>query len=137
MIHIGKTAKYVRERKGLTLRGAAAALGISHVHLSNIENNEATTSLPQLDKFREVYGVDLVVLAWCLFGDIEKLPVAVRGPMKALGEAWKKELGEIETKLGLPPRSMRSASVLRKKPTTPSVSRRSRFAAGMPMTRSS
>ena len=95
MIHLGKTAKYVRERRGMTVRGAAAELGISHAHLSNIENNQAAPSLQLLDRFRKIYGVDLAVLAWCLYGDPDRLPISVQGPMKALAEAWKKELGDL------------------------------------------
>jgi transcriptional regulator with XRE-family HTH domain len=97
MMHIGKTARYVRERKGLTLRSAAELLEISHVHLCNIENNRAVASLQLLEKMKETYGVDLIVLGWCLHGDLNRLPAAVRGPMKVLGEAWMKELGDIAT----------------------------------------
>jgi transcriptional regulator with XRE-family HTH domain len=99
MMHIGKTARYVRERKGLTLRAAAELIGISHVHLCNIENNHAVASLQLLEKLKEVYGVDLIVLGWCLYGDLNRLPPAVRGPMKSLGEAWLKELGDLATVL--------------------------------------
>src|SRR5262249_50712372 len=95
MIHLGKTARYVRERKKLTLREAAARLSISHVHLCNIENNHAVASLQLLEKMKEVYGVDLMVLAWCLHGDPDRLPASVRGPMKALAKAWRNELGEM------------------------------------------
>lgn len=95
MMHVGKTARYVRERKGLTLRAAAVPLEISHVHLCNIENNQAVPSLQLLEKMKDVYGVDLIVLGWCLYGDLNRLPPAVRAPMKALGEAWKRELGDL------------------------------------------
>jgi transcriptional regulator with XRE-family HTH domain len=95
MLHLGKTARYVRKRKGLTVRAAAAELGISHAHLCNIENNQAAPSLQLLDTFRTVYGVDLPVLAWCLYGEPNKLPASVQGPMKALAEAWKRELGDM------------------------------------------
>jgi transcriptional regulator with XRE-family HTH domain len=100
MMHVGKTARYVREQKGLTLRAAAEMLEISHVHLCNIENNRAVASLQLLEKMKEVYGVDLIVLGWCLYGDLNRLPPAVRAPMKALGEAWKKELGGTATPAG-------------------------------------
>jgi transcriptional regulator with XRE-family HTH domain len=97
MMHVGKTARYVRERKGLTLRAAAESLDITHAHLCNIENNRAVASLQLLEKMKDVYGVDLIVLGWCLYGDLKRLPPAVRAPMKALGEAWMKELGDIAT----------------------------------------
>jgi transcriptional regulator with XRE-family HTH domain len=98
MLYLGKTAKYVRERKRLTLRDAASQLGISHAHLSNIENNHATPSIQLLEVFQQVYGVDLVVLAWCLYGDPNLLPTAVREPMERLADAWKRELGDIAQK---------------------------------------
>src|SRR5437763_1670244 len=95
MIHLGKTARYLRERKGLSQRAAAEALGISQVHLSNIENNKAVPSPNLLERYRQLWGVDLYVLAWCLHGDASQLPEAVRGPMLELAKAWKKELGEL------------------------------------------
>jgi transcriptional regulator with XRE-family HTH domain len=93
MYPIGKTAKYLRERRGLTLRAAAESLGITHVHLCNVENGKATPSLDLLDRLREVYGVDVATLAWCLYGDVSKLPKSVQAPMRALAAAWRRELG--------------------------------------------
>ena len=98
MLFLGKTARYVRERKGLTTRAAADLLSISHAHLINIENNKAAPSMALLDKFREVFGIDLPVLAWCLYGDPKALPQAVRGPMEALARAWRAELGDVAEK---------------------------------------
>jgi len=76
----------------MTQAAVADALGITTVHLSNVENNKAVPSPKLLDRYRELWGVDLYILAWCLFGDLNKLPPAVRRPMAALGEAWRKEL---------------------------------------------
>src|SRR5713226_5066698 len=95
MIHLGKTARYLRERKGMTQIAAAEALGISQVHLSNIENNKAIPSPKLMDRYTELWGIDLYVLAWSVFGDATKLPPAVRGPMVALSTAWRKELGDL------------------------------------------
>jgi transcriptional regulator with XRE-family HTH domain len=95
MIHLGKTARYLRERKGLSQRMAAEALAITQVHLSNIENNKALPSAALLARYRELWGVDLYVLAWCLYGDPEALPEGVRGPMRELGAAWRRELGDL------------------------------------------
>src|SRR3954466_8823377 len=94
MLLLGKTARYVRERKGLTTRAAAELLDISHAHLINIENNKAAPSMALLDRFRHVFGVELPVLTWCLHGDPEERPARVRAPMKALADAWRKELGD-------------------------------------------
>jgi transcriptional regulator with XRE-family HTH domain len=95
MIHLGKTARYLRERKGMTQVAAAHALGITQVHLSNVENNKAVPSPKLLERYRELWGVDLYILAWSLFGDLDKLPPGVRGPMTALGKAWRKEFGDL------------------------------------------
>jgi transcriptional regulator with XRE-family HTH domain len=93
MIHLGKTARYLRERKGLSQKAAAEALGITQVHLSNIEHNKSIPSQGLLDRYRELWGADLYILAWCLFGDVNQLPERVRKPMQALAKAWQKELG--------------------------------------------
>jgi transcriptional regulator with XRE-family HTH domain len=95
MILLGKTARYLRERKGMTQRAAAEALRITTVHLSNVENDKAMPSPNLLDRYRELWGVDLYVLAWCLHGDASALPEAVRGPMLQLADAWRRELGEL------------------------------------------
>jgi transcriptional regulator with XRE-family HTH domain len=97
MIPLGKTARYLRERKGLSQSKAAEALGITQVHLSNIENNKAVPSPNLLTRYRDLWGVDLYILAWCMYGDITKLPEAVRGPMQQLADAWKRELGDLVT----------------------------------------
>ena len=35
------------------------------------------------------------MLAWCLHGDLEKLPKAVRKPMAELAKAWQKQLDAV------------------------------------------
>jgi transcriptional regulator with XRE-family HTH domain len=92
MNDIGRTAKYLRSTKGITQRAAAELLGISYVHLCNIENGKASPSPDLLGRFSEVWDVDLHILSWCLHGDISKLPKAVRGPMSELAKAWRSEL---------------------------------------------
>ena len=95
MIPLGKTVRHLRESLGLTQRDAAQGLGISVVHLSNIENNKAVPSPTLLDRFRELWNVDLYMLAWCLHGDVDKLPQAVRKPMAELAKAWQKQLASV------------------------------------------
>ena len=89
MIHLGKTARYVRECKGFSQKAAARRLGITQVHLSNIENNKAMPSQNLVDRYRDLWGIDLYILAWCLHGDIMQLPKAVRMPMLELAKAWR------------------------------------------------
>jgi transcriptional regulator with XRE-family HTH domain len=95
MISLGKTARYLRERKGLSQKEAAEALGISQVHLSNIEHDKALPSPNLLTHIRELWKVDLYILAWCLYGDLNLLPESVRKPMEQLAKAWKQELGDL------------------------------------------
>jgi transcriptional regulator with XRE-family HTH domain len=95
MIHLGRTARHLRESLGLSQRAAAKQLDISYVHLCNIENNKAMPSSGLLERFRQLWGVDLYVLAWCLHGDAEKLPKPLRKPMAELAKAWQQQLGSI------------------------------------------
>lgn len=95
MIYLGQTARYLRERKGLSQKAAAELLGITPVHLSNIEHNKSSPSPSLLSRYKELWGIDLYVLAWCLHGDEECLPLQVRAPMKKLADAWRRQLGDI------------------------------------------
>ncbi len=95
MINLGKTARHLRESQGLTQRAAAQELGISVVHLCNVENDKAMPSPSLLERYRELWNVDLYVLAWCLHGDVEKLPKAVRKPMAELAKAWQEQLRSV------------------------------------------
>src|SRR6516164_11168066 len=95
MAKIGRTARQLRESLGLTQREAARQLGVSVVHLCNIENEHASPSTELLDRFRDLWGVDLYILAWCQHGDVEKLPPAIRKSARALAESWKKSLGAV------------------------------------------
>jgi len=92
MLKLGNTIKYVREAKGLTQRAAADVLGVSDVHLCNLEHDKARPSADLLKKMQQEWDVDLYVLSWCLHGDIKRLPKAVRRPMGQLAEAWRSEL---------------------------------------------
>jgi transcriptional regulator with XRE-family HTH domain len=92
MIHLGKTARHLRESLGLTQRAAADQLGISCVHLCNIEKNKAVPSPTLLARFQELWNVDLYVLAWCLHGDAKKLPKPLRKPMTELARAWQEQI---------------------------------------------
>lgn len=95
MIYLGETARRLREHKGLSQKAAADLLNITTVHISNIENNKASPSRELLERYKRHWGVDLYVLAWCLFGDPNDLPEPVREPMRQLGRAWLKELGDL------------------------------------------
>ncbi len=91
MIKLGSTIKYVREAKGLTQRAAAGVLGVSDVHLCNLEHDKVRPSAGLLKKMHDEWSVDVYILSWCLHGDLKRLPKAVRGPMEQLGRAWRSE----------------------------------------------
>ena len=95
MIRLGQTARHLRKELGLTQRAAAEQLGISYVHLCNIEKNKSAPSSSLLERYRELWNVDLYVLAWCLHGDTKKLPKAVRKPMAELAEAWQEQIASV------------------------------------------
>jgi transcriptional regulator with XRE-family HTH domain len=94
-IFLGKTARHLRESLGLSQRRAAEALGISAVHLCNIENNKSSPSPLLLDRYRELWAVDLYVLAWCMYGETEKLPHAMRKAAADLADAWQLQIKKV------------------------------------------
>lgn len=94
-ISLGNTARHLRESLGLTQRAAAEMLGISFVHLCNIEKNRAIPSPTLIDRFRELWGVDLYVLAWCLHGSNEKLPKSMRKAAADLASGWQRQIEKL------------------------------------------
>jgi transcriptional regulator with XRE-family HTH domain len=95
MIHVGKTARQLRESLGLTQVEMANKLGITSIYISKIENEHSFPTRQMIERYREAFGVDLYVLAWCQHGDIEKLPAAIREPAAALAKAWEKRFGAL------------------------------------------
>lgn len=72
----GRAARQIREADGLSQIAAAAALGVTNVHLSNVERGLAIPGPGLLRRYRERFGIDPHVLAWCLSQDV---PFAVLG----------------------------------------------------------
>lgn len=89
MISIGTLAKELREKLGWTQRKTALRLDVTYAHLCNIENNKKQPSRELLDRYRQLWGIDLYVLAWCNNGDIDKLPPNVRQAAASLSTAWR------------------------------------------------
>ena len=87
-IRVGPTAQKLRQTLELTQRETAEALGVSYVHLCNIENDKAAPSQALIDKYRELWGVDLYVMTWCEVGDIKKLPQPLRKAAAELKKGW-------------------------------------------------
>jgi transcriptional regulator with XRE-family HTH domain len=92
MVRLGTTAKRLRESLGWTQRETADALGVSYVHLCNVENNKSQPSQNLLDRFGELWGVDLYVYAWCEQGDSKQLPATMRTAASTLARAWRKRI---------------------------------------------
>ena len=91
---LGEAATYIRDRSTLTQKSAAKKLGITNVHLCNVEAGRSMPSLTLIAKYREVFGVDVYVMAWCMFGDVEKLPERIRHMAAELSEQWKAEIDD-------------------------------------------
>lgn len=91
-LHIGKIAREIREGLHLTQHEMASAIGVTNVHISNIENDKSFPSQQIIDRYREQSGVDIYVLAWCLHGDIEKLPQEIQGAARRLARALQGQL---------------------------------------------
>jgi transcriptional regulator with XRE-family HTH domain len=93
-MHLGDTARDLRETFGLTQRAAADRLGISYVHLCNIEHNKSRPSPELMQKYRDLFGVDLYVYWWCTAGDAAKLPPSMREVTQRLAGQWRKVIDD-------------------------------------------
>jgi transcriptional regulator with XRE-family HTH domain len=94
MTGIGSTVRYVREKLGMTQKAAAEALGVSSVHLSNVERGVTPPSALLLSRFAEVYRIDVYVLNYCTGDEDGDVPEAVKQARRKLGEALRRQLGE-------------------------------------------
>ena len=92
MTAIGTTVRYVREKRGMTQKAAAEALGVSSVHLSNVERGVTTPSALLISRFAEVFGIDCYVLNYCT-EDAGDVPDRVKQARRKLGEALRRQLG--------------------------------------------
>jgi transcriptional regulator with XRE-family HTH domain len=92
MLRIGTTAKRLRESLGWTQRATADALNVSYVHLCNVENNKSQPSQSLLDRYSELWGVDLYVYAWCEQGDLTRFPATMQSAASKLARAWRKRI---------------------------------------------
>ena len=92
MINLCDAARELRTRLGLSLRGAAKELGVSFVHLSNIENDNVSPSAEIIDRFRRAWGIDLYMFAACYFSDDGDFPEGISRPLERLKSAWEREI---------------------------------------------
>lgn len=94
MYHIGEAARLVREKHQVSQKHAAELLGVSSVHLCNVEKGRTSPSYGLIESYRRIWNIDLYVLAWCLWGDLDRLPRSIRSASKKLGEAWLADLNK-------------------------------------------
>jgi transcriptional regulator with XRE-family HTH domain len=91
--HIGDAIKYLRDRLGLSQRAAARELGISHIHLNNIENGKVSPTADMLEKFYSTWGIDVYMVAVAKFSSKREIPAQLADSVRALAAAWD---GQIE-----------------------------------------
>lgn len=91
-IKLGKAAQDLRQKLKLSLRAAADELGVSYVHLCNVENCKASPSPEMIEKFHAAWGIDLYMYALAFFSDDREIPKELRGPIKALEAGWRQHI---------------------------------------------
>ncbi len=89
MLPIGLTIRSLRKKHELTQRELADRLGVTVVHVCNVENGKSSPSPELIEKFQKLWGVDLYVLAWCQHGDTTQLPKELRKAANDLVRAWR------------------------------------------------
>lgn len=94
-IKLGDAARELRESLGITQRDAALALGITDVHLCNVEKNRSAPSSALMDKYRQEWGVDLYVFAWCRHGKTSDLPKSMQKAATTLLKGWNARLESV------------------------------------------
>jgi transcriptional regulator with XRE-family HTH domain len=95
VINLCDAARELRSRIGLSVRRAADELGMSYVHLSNIENKKVSPSPEVIDRFRQAWGIDLYMFAVCKFSDLEEYLERVARPLERLRAAWEREIDDL------------------------------------------
>lgn len=92
MIKLGEAARHLREQLGLSQRAAAEELGISHVHLSNIENGKASPTAAMIEKYYQTWKIDLYMFAVANFTTDDRVPVSLRTSVNKLRQVWNSEI---------------------------------------------
>lgn len=98
MIHFGQVARELRESLGLTLEQMAERLSMRPTFLNRIEEDQHRPSESIFTAYRDAFGIDLMTYAWCLHGELDKLPEKVRESARQLSEAWKAHIAQLIAK---------------------------------------
>lgn len=70
---LSEAFRLIRDHHGLTMRAFAARLGVSHVHVNDLEHGKVSPSIELLGRVREEYGFDpYLLMALKNEGDVEK-----------------------------------------------------------------
>jgi len=96
-VKIGAAARCIRQAAGLTQAEVAAQIGCSRVHVARIELGTRWPSQSIQEAYRDLWRIDLYCVAWCLFGDVDRLPPGLRKPTRALAEAYQTTIDAIRT----------------------------------------
>lgn len=75
---VGLVVRLLRKKKALSLRVAARALTISHVHLHSVETGKSCPSLGLLDRMTQFFGIAPQMISGLLRSDPEDWPAEVR-----------------------------------------------------------
>lgn len=89
---IGKAIRDMRHLYGLSLREAGDELGVSDVHLCNVEMGHSSAGPRLLAAIRKTWEFDPYVFAWLSDGDENRLPPKLRKSALELTRMWWEEL---------------------------------------------
>lgn len=93
-IHVGKAIRIIRQQQGLSQKAAAEKLGVTNIHLCNVEKGNAEPSLSLTRFVTELWGTDPFVLAWVVGGDVNSLPEPIRPAAGRLTKVWREMLSK-------------------------------------------
>ena len=98
MINLGQACKHIRDSFSLSQRAAAEELGVTSAYLCRLENGQVAPTATMIDRIYDVWGIDLYMMAACLFSDESRFPSESRKSIRGLRDSWEKEIRRIVQK---------------------------------------
>lgn len=98
MIKLGVALKHVRDSFDLSQRAAAQELGVTSAYLCRLENGQVAPTATMIDRIYDVWGIDLYVMAACMFSDENRFPSESQMSIRRLKDSWAKEIDRIVQK---------------------------------------
>jgi transcriptional regulator with XRE-family HTH domain len=89
---IYKAAERLRYGLGWSKSRLAAELGVNPGQWVRYENGRHAFSLPAIELVRETFGIDIYVLAYCLYNDTSKLPPRIQELLAELRDEWTEQI---------------------------------------------